>query len=284
MRSLSIILKIYRKLLALEINGVIPIDLRHKRIIGTTQDDPFDNWIEAKATEVLGADFDVYNTGKLQTPDLIIRHKESGEIVCIEVKKLTANKKGKDPRGWTIDYNSSLPCGTTVIKVGNDSEIVSLYYLFALLNDTNTSIETLIIMDGDFINYDFKLHKEAKTSNYMEYEHGPFGEGAVRHRKMYVYPNPLNSNLKWFANRKVIIAKKSSFEKIDDLTHVSEEILREDKYGNCFRFLLKDEKLELHSTELEKELPIIRDIFSHLKKRKKKERILSVPKIPKQEL
>ena len=195
MKALAIILRVYRKLLSLEKDGVIPVELRHKEIIGTTQDDPFDNWIEVKAIEVLGPDFEVHNTGKLQTPDLIIRHKNSGEIVCIEVKKLTENKHGKDPRGWTIDYNSSLPCGTTIIKVGDDSEIVPLFYLFALLNPSNTAITTLILLDGDFLNYDFKLHKEAKTSNYMEYGHGPFGEGSVRHRKMYVYPNPLNDHI-----------------------------------------------------------------------------------------
>ena len=58
MKPLSIILKIYRKLLALEIERVIPIDLRHKEIIGTTQDDPFDNWVEDKAIDVLGNDFE----------------------------------------------------------------------------------------------------------------------------------------------------------------------------------------------------------------------------------
>ena len=95
MKALAIILRVYRKLLSLEKDGVIPVELRHKEIIGTTQDDPFDNWIEVKAIEVLGPDFEVHNTGKLQTPDLIIRHKNSGEIVCIEVKKLTENKHGK---------------------------------------------------------------------------------------------------------------------------------------------------------------------------------------------
>jgi len=280
MKSLSIILSIYRKLLSHVDNGVIPIELRHKSLIGTTQDDPFDNWIEKKTIEVLGRDFEVFNTGKLQTPDLIIRHKESGEIVCIEVKKLTENKNGKDPRGWTIDYNSSLPCGTTIIKIGDDSAIVPLYYLFALLDNANTFITTLILMDGDFLNYDFQLHKEAKTSNYMEYGHGPYGEGSVRHRKMYVYPNPLNSKLIFFANRKIVVAKKTEFEKINDLEHMTEEIIREDEYGNIFRFLLKDEYVKPYERKTD-ELPLLRDIFLPLKKREQRDRTLSVPCIPK---
>lgn len=281
MKALDIILRVYRKLLSLEKDGVIPIELRHKEIIGTTQDDPFDNWIEVKAIEVLGPDFDVYNTGKLQTPDLIIRHKNSGEIVCIEVKKLTENKHGKDPRGWTIDYNSSLPCGTTIIKVGDDSEIVPLFYLFALLNPKNTAITTLILLDGDFLNYDFKLHKEAKTSNFMEYGHGPYGEGSVRHRKMYVYPNPLNSKLEFFANRKIVVAKKSDFEKINDLSNITEEILRDDEFGNRFRFLLKDEYSKSYKLAENDQLPILKDVFLPLKEREQKERTLSVPNIPK---
>lgn len=282
MKALSIILSVYRKLLSFEKQGVIPIKLRHKELIGTTQDDPFDNWVEAKAVEVLGPEFEVHNTGKLQTPDLIIRHIDSGEIVCIEIKKLTENKKGKDPRGWTIDYNSSLPCGTTIIKVGDDSEIVPLYYLFALLSPKNDSITTMVIMDGDFLNYDFQLHKEAKTSNYMEYGHGPYGEGSVRHRKMYVYPNPLNSKLGFFANRKVVVAKKSEFEKIKDVNSITEEILREDEFNNKFRFLLKDENRKTYKVPNDAELPILKDVFLPLKQREKKERTLSVPYIPKQ--
>ena len=281
MKALSIILAVYRKLLSLDEGGVIPINLRLRNVIGTTQDDPFDNWVEDKIIEELGTDFEVYNTGKLQTPDLIIRHKVSAEIVCLEIKKLTENKKGKDPRGWTIDYNSSLPCGTTIIKVGDDSQVVPLYYLFALLTPTNKAITTMIIMDGDFLNYDFHLHKKAKTSNYMEYGHGPYGEGSVRHRKMYVYPNPLNSNLPFFANRKIVVAKKSEFERVGDTTRITEEILREDEFDNSFRFLLKDENLATHQLSSNEALPLLKDVFLPLKQRKKKERTLSAPSIPK---
>lgn len=280
MKPLSIVLSVYRKLLSLEEDTRIPINLRHKELIGTTQDDPFDNWVENKIVEVLGPEFEVHNTGKLQTPDIIIRHIDSGEIVCIEIKKLTENKHGNDPRGWTIDYNSSLPCGTTIIKVGNDSEIVPLYYLFALLSAQNDSINTMVIVDGDFLNYDFKLHKEAKTSNYMEYDHGPYGEGSVRHRKMYVYPNPLNSKLKFFANRKILVAKKAEFEKIKETSFITEEILREDEFGNTFRYLLKDENSKDYKSQLDDELPILKDVFLPLKQRKQKERTLSVPQIP----
>lgn len=93
MKAIEIILKIYRSLLKLSINGRIPINLRHKAIIGATQDDPFDNWVQLMCEESLGEAFSIFNTGKLQTPDLIIRHNQSSEIVGVEVKKVNPDEE-----------------------------------------------------------------------------------------------------------------------------------------------------------------------------------------------
>ena len=57
----------------------------------------------------------------LTTPDLIIRERKSGTIVGLEVKKLIQKPNGADPRGLTLDYNSSIPCGQALIKIGNDN-------------------------------------------------------------------------------------------------------------------------------------------------------------------
>jgi hypothetical protein len=135
--------------------------------------------------------FEVFHSGSLTTPDLIIRDKKSGTIVGLEIKKLIQKSNGSDSRGLTIDYNSCLPCGLTLIKIGAISYCYTLLYLFALLDITSSNIVTLIVLDGDFLNYDFEIHKESKYSNYTEYEHDPYGEGSVRHRKMYTYPKPL---------------------------------------------------------------------------------------------
>ena len=190
MTELEIVIHIYRELISkIGLKG-IPVDLRAKSVVGTVQDDPFDSWIELEIRSALPKTFEIFHSGSLTTPDLIIRDLNSGTIVGLEIKKLIQKSNGSDSRGMTIDYNSCLPCGSTLIKIGAETIVIPCFYLFALLDSSSTNIVTLIILDGDFLNYDFELHKESKYSNYTEYNHGPYGEGSVRHRKMYTYPNP----------------------------------------------------------------------------------------------
>ncbi|MFA8342219.1 MAG: hypothetical protein ACEPO8_04530, partial [Rhodothermaceae bacterium] len=199
--------KVYTHFFNKIVSNVIPIDLRAPTLVGTVQDDPFDSYIEKELTEAF-PELEVVSSGKLTTPDIIIRDKRSGVIVGIEVKKLIQKSSGSDSRGLTLDYNSCLPCGTALIKVGDATVDIPCYYLFCLLSTDSTSIVTYILMHGDFINYDFNLHKQAKLANQSEYNHGPYGEGSVRHRAMYTYPNPLNYKLTCFHGRKVLVTKK----------------------------------------------------------------------------
>ena len=256
--------------------------MRMKSLVGTVQDDPFDNWIELEIRKALPGTFEVFHSGSLTTPDLIIRDTHSGTIVGLEIKKLIQKSNGSDSRGMTIDYNSCLPCGSTLIKIGIETVIIPCYYLFALLDSSSSNIVTLIILDGDFLNYDFELHKESKYSNFTEYNHGPYGEGSVRHRKMYTYPNPLNSKITDFHLRQILIAKKTDLERIREDKDISEEIIRSDKYGNSFFYYLKD---ETKNTELrEGRLKTLTDIFDACKLRTPKERTASIPAIPKLKL
>jgi hypothetical protein len=257
----------------------ISVDLRLKSLVGTVQDDPFDTWVELEIKKALPKNFEVFHSGSLTTPDLIVRDKNSGTIVGLEIKKLIQKSNGNDSRGMTIDYNSCLPCGSTLIKIEADTIVIPCYYLFALLDPASKNIVTLIILDGDFLNYDFELHKESKYSNYTEYNHGPYGEGSVRHRKMYTYPNPLNSKIRDFHLRQILIAKKTEFEKIKEDKIVSEKIIRADKYGNSFFYYLKDETLNLKPSK--GSLKTLTDIFDKCKLRTPKERTASVPSIPK---
>ena len=197
MNSIEIVTNIYRTLLDKLANGVIPVRLRPYEVVGTVQDDPFDTWVGDEITKILPS-IQVHHAGKLTTPDIVLRDVTSNTIVGLEVKKLIQKPNGADPRGMTLDYNSSLPCGKALIKVGPDTVEIPCYYLFALLSPDSTSMVTSIIMDGDFLNYDFDLHKEAKYANQSEYYHGPYGEGSVRHRRMYTYPNPLNHKLQFW--------------------------------------------------------------------------------------
>lgn len=277
-KEIRIISTIYKGLISLKMKDGIPVDLRPSTVVGTVQDDPFDCWVENQLKSLLPTDIEVLHAGKLTTPDLILRDKKDGTIIGLEIKKLIQQADGKDPRGLTIDYNSCLPCGHTMVKVGKDTVVVPCYYLFALLNSQSTRIVTLILMDGDFLNYDFELHKEAKYSNYTEYNHGPYEEGSVRHRKMYTYPNPLNSGLGFFYMRLLMVVKKTLIEKskLELFTH--EEIVRTDKFGNDFYYSLID-KLKC-KRKRNNELIIFSDIFKSCKTRTPKKRVAYIPEIP----
>ncbi len=277
-KELEIISTLYNGLISKNTPNGIPVDLRPAQIVGTVQDDPFDCWVESLLKVFLPKSFEVFHAGKLTTPDLIIRDKDTNAIIGLEIKKLIQKKDGADPRGLTIDYNSCLPCGRAMIKVGKDTVIVPCYYLFALLSPDSSKIITLILMDGDFLNYDFELHKEAKYSNFTEYNHGPYGEGSVRHRKMYTYPNPLNSSLECFSFRQLLVVKNSMVENTALSKFVHEEIVRTDKFGNAFYYSLVDKLKPVRGND--NELTILTDIFEGCKKRQPKERVAYIPEIP----
>lgn len=276
--EIDIVLSIYRGLLSRLATNGIPVNLRPNKIVGTVQDDPFDCWIAEQAKKVLPDYFEIFHSGQLTTPDLVIRNTKTGAIIGLEIKKLIQQAGGKDPRGLTIDYNSCLPCGKAFVKVANETIIVPCYYLFALLSSESDRIVTLIILDGDFLNYDFELYKEAKYSNYTEYNHGPYGEGSVRHRKMYTYPNPLNSHLACFYLRHLLIVKKNLLEMRDEAKEVVEQIEREDKFGNSFYFSMLD---ETDGEKTNETLKTLTGIFDACKQRQPKERTAYIPVIPK---
>jgi len=146
------------------------------------------------------------------------------------------------------------------------------------LDNNSANIVSLIIIDGDFLNYDFDLHKESKYSNYTEYNHGSYGEGSIRHRKMYTYPNPLNSKIKQFHLRQIIIAKKIDFERINEESNIFEQVIRSDKFGNDFYYYLKDETS--NSKVSENSLETLVGIFDACKLRTAKERTAVIPSVP----
>lgn len=275
--EIDIVLALYRGFISKRMADGIPVWIRPNATVGTVQDDPFDCWVEEEVKRVLPSSFEVFHSGKLTTPDIIVRDKQTGLIVGLEIKKLIQQKNGKDPRGMTLDYNSCLPCGKTMVKVGGDTVIVPCYYLFALMSPDNHVMQTMILLDGDFINYDFELHKEAKYSNITEYEHGPYGEGSVRHRKMYTYPNPLNAQIESFHLRQILIVKKNALEGRKEVSKAREQIVRTDKYGNDFYYLLIDETRKKTAGN---ELTTLTGIFDACKQRKPKERVAYIPEIP----
>ncbi len=277
MNPIQLVERIYAELSAKIQQGVIPVALRAPSLIGTVQDDPFDFWLGNEIRQAL-PNVEVVHAGKLITPDIVLRHKPSNSILGLEVKKLIQQTNGKDPRGLTIDYNSCLPCGKALVKVGQDTVEVPCFYLFALLSNDSSSMVTSILMDGDFLNYDFALHKDAKHANQSEYDHGPYGEGSVRHRRMYTYPNPLNYKLRFFHLRHILVIKQHDLSYL--ATHkanCTDLIIRDDKYQNSFLYAVIDNSTG-HSLHLD-QLPVRQDIFRACKSRRPKDRTASMPQL-----
>ena len=278
MNTIQIVGRVYAELSAKIVQGVIPISLRPPALVGTVQDDPFDSWVGEAIKHTL-PDIEVCHAGKLTTPDIVLRHRPSSSILGLEVKKLIQQVNGKDPRGLTIDYNSCLPCGKALIKVGRDTVEVPCFYLFALLSNDSSSIVTSILMDGDFLNYDFDLHKDAKYANQSEYDHGPYGEGSVRHRRMYTYPNPLNYKLNFFHLRHILVVKQYDLAALAARDALCTDlIVRDDRYQNSFHYIVIDNSTK-RSLPLD-QLPVRRDIFQACKSRRPRERTASMPQLP----
>lgn len=271
----EIILALYKHMVNLMDDGKIPIDLRAPSLVGTVQDDPFDCWVEVEIKKALPG-LEVVHSGSLTTPDILIRNRTNGAIAGLEVKKLIQKPSGADSRGLTIDYNSCIPCGQALVKVGKDTVAIPCYYLYCLLDPNSQNIVTMILMDGDFINYDFNLHKKAKIANVSEYNHGPYGEGSVRRRAMYTYPNPLNHKLKFFHLRKILVIKKFDAENLhveDNATHL---IRRDDLFDNSFHYFIIDNSVP--PVPEEKKISLT-DVFIACKKRKPKKRTSSYAKL-----
>lgn len=277
--ALPLILRIYRCLISFSVNGEIPVRLRSRRLVGMVQDDPFDNWVQSRISSLLPKNFEVVHSGPLTTPDLVIRDKQSGFMAGLEIKKLVRRENGRDPRGITMDFNSSLPCGATLVKVGAETIEIPCFYFFALLSEDSGRIVSSVLLDGDFLNYDFNLHKESKYSNYTEYNHGPYGEGSVRHRKMYTYPNPLNSRIDAFSMKHLVVAKKADFEMAADSScNFTGQVIRVDKYGNSFYYYVDD---ELSVGETKDGFKTLTGIFDACKVREPKERVAAMPVLAK---
>ena len=129
MNHIQIIEQVYNALSAKITQDKIPISLRVPASVGTVQDDPFDCWVADAIRNTL-PDIEVFHSGKLTTPDLVLRSKMTNSLLGLEVKKLIQKEDGKDPRGLTIDYNSCLPCGKALVKVGeNTVEVPCFYFL-----------------------------------------------------------------------------------------------------------------------------------------------------------
>lgn len=265
MSHISIAKMIFLKLVGSKQNGNIPVTLRPLSTVGTVQDDPFDEWF-GNFLEASLPEFEVIHSGPLTTPDIIIRDRVSREVIGIEVKKVDQAPSGKDSRGLTLDYNSCIPCGQMQIKIGGNVSRIKTFYFFGLLSYDKTHLVSSCLMDGDFLNYDFDLHLQGKYLNTSQYGHGPYGEGSVRGRAMYLYPNPLNTELDIFHKKNSFVIKDEFVYQMDDGTlFPATKIKRTDVNANDYGYTQFTEIIAPFVQSVE-------DIFEKCKSRKQKKR------------
>jgi len=265
MSHISIAKKIFLTLTEIIENGQLPVTIRPLSTTGTVQDDPFDQWF-GELLEKYIPEFEVTHSGPLTTPDIIVRDRESREVIGIEVKKIDSDESGKDSRGLTLDYNSCIPCGQMQIKIGGKESRIKTFYFFGLLSFDKTHLISSSLIDGDFLNYDFDLHLQGKYLNTSQYGHGPYCEGSVRGRAMYNYPNPMNVNIPTFHKKHSFIIKDEYIYQMDESPlYESSKIERKDIKGGVINYTQ-------YTQELTQNIECITEIFSACKKRKPRKR------------
>ena len=266
MSHISIAKKVYSVLSdKITADNQLPVNLRPLSVTGTVQDDPFDQWFGESLEQSL-PEFEITHSGPLTTPDIIVRDRASREVIGIEVKKIDADVNGKDSRGLTLDYNSCIPCGQMLIKIGGVESRIKTFYFFGLLSNDKSHLVSSCLMDGDFLNYDFDLHLQGKYLNTSQYGHGPYGEGSVRGRAMYNYPNPMNVTLDTFYKKHSLIIKDEFTYQMDDTTFFeSAKIERKDIKGDVINYTQFSNSDAIPTQ-------YVADIFADCKKRKPRAR------------
>jgi hypothetical protein len=249
------------------------ITLDEKR---TTQDDPFDRWLADTIKRLDLPGLQVFTSGPLTHPDIVLQTSivPGSPFVGIEVKKLNADEKGRDPRGMTIDFNSTAPCGTFRVYRPDDTPLdIPGYYIFVLLDhriqSRSRNILTFILSDGDLLNDDFDLYLASKTLNESTYDHGPYGEGSVRGRMMYVYPNPLDSKITALSGEVSLIHESGNLHQILPELRLLYRVSRQKKDGTRREFSVYRHRNLVPHAELG---PLSLELFARARQRSAKKR------------
>jgi hypothetical protein len=146
--------------------------VRHRRpnIYLKSNAELFSDWFEdgLNASEIV-------KLGANAHPDLII------DKVGFELKSLKTNSQ--------IQFNSTIPCG----GFSHGEVSGECYYAVARYTTERNYgyLEDFTICDGDFLNHN--REKAFSHLNAQESGFGDYGDGVVRHRKMYSFPSPLRT-------------------------------------------------------------------------------------------
>jgi hypothetical protein len=137
----------------------------------------------------------------LEHPDLVIERQ--GVRLGVECKSLEASagfvESGSGmPCRTTIDFNSTVPCGRERYKgkfhryKALKGQPLRIFYAMGLYGEVEgeNRVLSLLLVDGNYTNRDYRLHEEHR--NISRGGFGSYGDGRIRDRKMYIFPNPLN--------------------------------------------------------------------------------------------
>lgn len=183
---------------------------RHPNIYLKSNAELFSDWFEDGLNG-----YTIQKLGANAHPDLVI------DGVGIELKSLRTNSQ--------IQFNSTIPCGG--FRHGNVSG--ECYYAVARYTTERNYgyLQDFTICDGDFFNHD--REKAFGHLNEQETGFGDYGDGVVRHRKMYSFPSPIRE-----------VKNISLISKFPNATNYngnlflddSETIIRTDTQGEDFIF------------------------------------------------
>jgi len=140
---------------------------------------------------------------QLEHPDIVVR--AGTMILGIECKSLEASSQFLTsgtgiPTRTTIDFNSTVPCGLENYKgkfkgyAALRGQPIRTFYALALYGevDGENRVVTFLLVDGNYINRDYELHQT--HLNISRPGFGSYGDGQIRERKMYIFPNPLTDD------------------------------------------------------------------------------------------
>lgn len=181
--------------------------LREKR---NTQDNPLDEYICQVLRNRLQDSECVPAPGPLINPDLVLLRPDQcnsvpratlrddlTRIVGIEIKKLERTKSGSVARRSGLDYNTTPPCRVIRVYDANDNPLdIRGFYFFVcqeqeLGAEHTYKLSALALCDGNVLNEDFDLYLSAIGQREKEIGLGTYGNGANRHRPMFIFANPL---------------------------------------------------------------------------------------------
>ena len=247
---------------------------------GGTQGDPLDTLISSMLAASI-PDAACVKSGNNTSPDIALFRADlcngvaavsledaCERIIAIEVKKLKRDASGAISRDTGSDFNSTPPCGKVRVYDRRKRPFdVRGFHLFIDEAEDETDgaityrIGTILLCDGNVLNDDFEYYKSFLTPLSKAEKQGSYGDGAVRQRRMAIFPNPLSCAS--FTGRAVLIHRSPDLTTANpDL--VKTHILRRTRPGgglvefSCYQF-----KLDVVSPVT---VEILTDPFSRAKK------------------